>query len=60
MCVYVHMSRSLETCRRRRIRIPRQHRSGDQIKWEEKNGTYGTWHMWGRREMFRGIWWGNL
>ena len=49
MCVYVHMSRSLETCRRRRVRIPRQRRSGDHIKWEEMSGAYGTWYMWGRR-----------
>jgi len=39
------MSPSLETCRRRRIRIPLLHRWGDQIKWEEMRGTYGTWHM---------------
>ena len=53
--MYVYMSSSLEMCRRRRIRIPLQHRWGDQIKWEEMNCTYGTWHMWGRREIFRGI-----
>jgi hypothetical protein len=55
MCIYVHMSRSLETCRRRRVKIPRQLRSGDHIKWEEMSGAHGTWHMWGRREIFRRI-----
>jgi hypothetical protein len=29
-----------------------------QIK-EEWNG-YGMWHVWGRREMHAGFWWGNL
>ena len=42
VCVYVHMSRSLVTCWRKRIRIPNQNLSGDQIKWEEMSGTYCT------------------
>jgi hypothetical protein len=36
------MSLCFETCRKRKIRIPRQLRSGNQIMWEEMSGIYGN------------------